>query len=67
MLAKGDAGNRSMASVLKSGSQVAVGPTVAVGTSPQQTRSVYQVDPATGAAWTQAGVNAAKVGYRVVA
>ena len=67
LLAKSDAGNRSMAAVLKSGSTVAVGPIVAVGVSSQQSRIVSQVDPATGAAWTQAGVDAAKVGYRVVA
>lgn len=67
LLAKSDAGPRTMATVLKSGAAVAVGPTVSVGVSAQQARLVTRLDPNTGLAWTPAAVNAAKPGYRIVA
>ncbi len=66
ILLKSDSGARTMANVLKSGAAVAVGATVAPGTSGKQFSTVTQTDPNTGAQWTQAGVNAAKPGYRIV-
>ena len=66
LLAKSDAGPRTMADVLKSGASVTAGAPVSLGTTPTQYRRILQTDPATSQAWTQAAVDAIKAGYRIV-
>lgn len=60
---KTDTGARTFNTVLKSGSATATGTPAGMNTSPTMTRTMFQTDPATGAQWTNAGVNAAKPGY----
>jgi hypothetical protein len=67
LIFKSDAGERSGASVLKSGGSVDVGASTVLSMTAAQLRKVYEVDPATGVQWTVAGVNAIKAGYRVTA
>lgn len=64
---KSDAGGRSMASVLKSGSTAQVNANIAVATSPLVNRIVSALDPATTAAWLASNMTAGKlkVGVKV--
>ena len=55
---KDDAGSRSLRAVLKSGATTANGATRVLGTSYALHDDRFEVDPATGAAWTKAGVDA---------
>jgi hypothetical protein len=64
---KDDAGARSVANLVRSGSTDAQGPTVALSTSQLIYTSIHETDPATSAAWTQSGVNAAQFGTVVAA
>jgi hypothetical protein len=67
LLSKTDAGLRTAAGVVKSGPATQVATAVSVGTSPEVASGIFTIDPNTGVAWTTAGVNAAKVGYKIVA
>lgn len=64
---KDDAGGRSLRAVLKSGATTANGATRLLGTSYALYDDRFEVDPATGAAWTKAGVDALQAGVEVVA
>jgi hypothetical protein len=65
--AKSDAGARSGALQLKSGSTTAASPTTLLSTSFSWLWRTDQVDPATGAAWTAAAVDALQIGPTVIA
>lgn len=67
LLGKSDAGARSGATVIKSGGTTVAGTSTALSTTPQQLRKVHQIDPGTGIAWTAAGFNGMKAGYKVTA
>jgi len=64
---KSDAGTRTMNINMKSGATDANGTNtaIAISTTFQWWGSVFDVDPATGTAWTASGVNNAKSGYSV--
>jgi hypothetical protein len=64
---KNDAGGRSMATVLKSGSTVQVNSNIVVSLSQLATRSPSALDPATSAAWLPSAftAGAVKVGVKV--
>jgi hypothetical protein len=65
---KSDAGTRTLAAQIKSGATVVASPTVVLTTSNWQWAWRTDVtDPATGAAWTPAGVNNAQPGVTVIA
>jgi hypothetical protein len=65
---KSDAGTRTMAVQLKSGSTTVASPTVVLTPSNWQWAWRHDTtDPATGAAWTAAAVNVAQVGPVVIA
>jgi hypothetical protein len=64
---KSASGNRSMAGTLKSGTASATGASLALGTNGAQWPAIFETDPATAAAWTQAAVNAAVTGYTITA
>lgn len=64
---KDDAGARSIANVVRSGSTDEISATVALSTSQLFNVSVHETDPNTSAAWTEAGVNAAQFGVKVAA
>jgi hypothetical protein len=65
---KSDAGTRTMAVQLKSGSSTVASPTVVLTPSNWQWAwRTDTTDPATGAAWTAAAVNVAQVGPVVIA
>jgi len=64
---KDDAGGRSIANTVKSGAANADGATQAMSTSQVYFLDVFAVDPATGAAWTEANLNAAEFGVKVAA
>jgi hypothetical protein len=65
---KSDAGTRTMAVQLKSGSTTVASPTVVLTPSNWQWAWRHDtLDPATGAAWTAAAVNVAQVGPVVIA
>ena len=59
---KDDAGSRSLRAVLKSGATTANGATRVLGTSYALYDDRFEVDPATEAAWTKAGVDALQAG-----
>jgi hypothetical protein len=59
---KDDAGSRSLRKVLRSGATTANGATRGLGTSYALYDDRFEVDPATGAAWTKAGVDAQEAG-----
>lgn len=63
---KTDAGSRSMAIEVKSGSTVAVGPTIALGDTTTEYRQVWLTDPNTAAAWTDGGLDALELGVKVM-
>lgn len=62
---KSDAGGRNITSVIRSGASEALGATAGVGTSQLYILQMQMTDPATSAAWTEAGVNAAQCGAEV--
>lgn len=62
---KSDAGARSIKPLVLSGASEALGSATALSTSQTYTRHVQTTDPATAAAWTEAGVNAAQCGAEV--
>jgi len=62
---KSDAGEFNLETVMLSGSTEADGPTVPVLTSYAHILGIFEVDPATSAAWTASGVNAMKCGCKV--
>jgi len=64
---KSDSGNRSMANQLRSVSTTVTGGTLTLNTTAQYSRDTYQTDPATSAQWTQSAVNAAQIGYTIIA
>ena len=64
---KDDAGSRSLRVVLKSGATTASGATRLLGTSYALYDDRFEVDPATGTAWTNAGVDALQAAVEVVA
>lgn len=64
---KDDAGARSIANVVRSGTTDAVGSTVALSTSQLIYSSVHETDPNTSAAWTESGVNSMQAGVKVAA
>jgi hypothetical protein len=63
---KSDAGSRSGAVQLRSGGTTVASPTTALGTTFGWLWRVDQTDPATGAAWTPAGVNSVQIGPTVI-
>ena len=65
-IAASDAGALSVRSAISSGGTTYTGSAVALTSSYRYIREVWQTDPATGAAWTAAGLNAAQVGLSVV-
>ena len=64
---KDDAGSRSLRAVLKSGATTADGAAPVLGTSCALYDDRFEVNPATGTAWTNAGVDALEAGIEVVA
>jgi hypothetical protein len=62
---KDNAGDRALSFVLKSGTEVAVGPATLLGTSYAFTETMHETDPATGAACTPAAVDAVQAGMEV--
>lgn len=62
---KSDAGARSIKPLVLSGASEALATATALSTSQTYTRHVQVTDPATAAAWTEAGVNAAQAGAEV--
>lgn len=66
-VAKSDAGARSAAMTMTSGSTVQDGSSFALATTFQNLVMVQDVDPNTSAAWNAAGVNALKFGQKVAA
>ena len=64
-LAKTDAGSAKARNLIRSGTTDAYGPEAALSTSYVYNRSVHETDPATGAAWSTAAVNALEVGVEV--
>jgi|GEM_PF-1309513 len=62
---KDDAGERALSLVLKSGAEVAVGPPTILGSSYAFTEAIHELDPASGAPWTPAAVDAVKAGMEV--
>ena len=61
---KDDAGSRSLCAVLKSGATMPNGVTRVLSTSYSLYDYRFDVDPATGTAWTKAGVDALQAGPR---
>jgi hypothetical protein len=63
---KDDAGGRSLRAVLKSGA-AANGATRVLGTTYALYDDRFEIDPATGATWTKAGIDALEAGMKIVA
>ena len=64
---KDDAATRAVRCNLKSGATTANGTDLGLTTSYVQRVTIYETDPATGAAWTASGVNALQAGPEVTA
>ena len=62
---KDDAGDRAFSLVLASAATVAVGPATALGSGYGFTETIHEQDPATGAPWTAAAVDAVQAGIEV--
>jgi hypothetical protein len=62
---KDDAGSRQLKPVIKSGATTQAGTAQSVGVDYRQFSQVFENDPNTSAAWTEAGVNAAEFGAEV--
>lgn len=67
LLSKSDAGARTAACVVKSGTTTAAATSANVGTSPAVVSGIFPTDPNTGGAWSNAAAAAAKVGYSITA
>lgn len=67
MALKDDAGARSVANVIRSGTTDEVSSSAALSTSQLDYRSIHETDPATSAAWTVSGINALEAGTKVAA
>lgn len=63
---KDDAGARSLANTVKSSSTNADGATQALSTSQLYYLDIFPTDPNTAAAWTEAAINAAEFGVKVI-
>lgn len=63
---KSDAGASSIKPALKSGATVYYGATASLGVAVSSLVDIWQADPATSAAWTVSGINAAEFGAEVV-
>lgn len=63
---KDDANTRQVANVIRSGVTESVGNGLSLSIDPKMASHIWHTDPNTGESWTPAGVNAAKVGYKVV-
>ena len=63
---KDDVDPKEAATLLKSGSTLAVGATVSMPLSYTELTTLYAADPHTAAQWTEANVNAVEVGTKVV-
>ena len=66
VLRKDDVDPKEAATLLKSGSTLAVGATVSMPLSYTELTTLYAADPHTAAQWTEANVNAVEVGTKVV-
>jgi hypothetical protein len=64
---KDDVGARTMRTKLKSSATYSNGTTTALNSSYGTLRTQHDTDPSTAAAWTVSGLNAAEVGYEMVA
>ena len=64
---KDDAGSRSAATLLRSGTTDQDGATHTLGVSYAMYQDIYEVDPNTSAAWTLANANASEPGFKVIA
>jgi hypothetical protein len=62
---KDDAGDRALALVLKSGTEVAVASPAVLGSSYAFIETMHEQDPATGEPWTPAAVDAVQAGLEV--
>ena len=62
---KVDAGDRALSLVLKSGAEVAVASPAVLGSSYSFIETMHEQDPATGAPWTPAAVEAVQAGLEV--
>lgn len=62
---KSDAGNMSLAPVLRSGTTDYVGTVTALGSSDLSLGNLYETDPATSTAWTESSVNSHEAGMEV--
>lgn len=62
-VAKSDAGTRAFQHTLTSGGTQALGTPFGPSTSYEYQVDAFETDPSTGAAWTEAGINAAYYGY----
>lgn len=64
---KDDAGAKSVATMVRSGSTDAAGASAALGTSQTYVSQIYETNPSGSAAWTEAAVNAMEAGVKVTA
>jgi len=62
---KDDAGARGLSPFIRSSSTDSVGTELSLSTSQLYALAIWETDPATSAAWTVSGVNAAEVGGKV--
>lgn len=65
-VSKTDAGACTIKNLIRSGSTESSGPTYAPSTSYLYSSSIHEADPATGAAWLTAAINALEAGAEVV-
>lgn len=65
-IAKTDAGACTIKNLIRSGSTESSGPTFAPSTSYLYSSSIHEADPATGAPWLTAAINALEAGAEVV-
>ena len=63
---KDNSATRELRAVIKSGSSEAYGAPVGLPNNYKRVAGIFETDPATGAAWTSEGVNAAQIGFQVV-
>ncbi len=66
LIGKSDAGSRTVAAVIKSGTTTLSGTATSIGVSPQLVKQMFQTDPNTSTQWTQTNADAAKPGYKIV-
>lgn len=63
---KTDAGTANVACSIRSGGTTYFGTTTALGTTYTYVTHIWETDPATGVAWTRAGVDASEAGYKYI-